>query len=126
MPFLDYKIHRSKSYKIPPLKKFQNGIRRISRIVRSYKIADLQGVLMAHKKTLELEKIQLTKNHRFGMISTLPTTDVTSSIDEKALSGIEFKTNLILDYIIKQSNEIDSLKKEVRSLRINRHRNRKE
>ena len=56
LPYLDYKIYRSKFFKLPPLLKFQNGIRRISRIVQSYKINDLQGFLRAHQQKLQEEK----------------------------------------------------------------------
>jgi hypothetical protein len=41
IPYCDYKLHRNKNLVWSPLEKFQHGIMRISRIVKSYKSSAL-------------------------------------------------------------------------------------
>jgi CRP-like cAMP-binding protein len=38
LPYLDYKLYRSTVFKIKPLRKLQQGVRRIMRILQSYKL----------------------------------------------------------------------------------------
>ena len=113
LPFLDYKIHRSKSFNIKPKTKFRNGIKRITRIVKSYKIDDLQGLLMAHRRKLQDEKAKAEMIKR----------DPIRPDKSPALLGIpneltETKVDMILDFITKQSDQIDELQNEVRKLRL--------
>lgn len=120
LPYLDYKIFRSKFYKLPPLLKFQNGIRRIARIVQSYKINDLQGFLKAHQKNLQEEKAKAA-DRRKGL-STLDKSETLlgvrpSGVEIKQMESIELKLNLMMDYIVKQSNQMDKMQKELRFLR---------
>lgn len=37
LPYLDYKLYRSNLFYISPIRKFQQGVRRIMRIMQSYK-----------------------------------------------------------------------------------------
>lgn len=49
LPYCDYKLHRGSNVEEKPIEKFQNGIHRIIRIVKSYK---------ANKFTDLLKKVQ--------------------------------------------------------------------
>lgn len=101
------------------MKKFQNGIRRLIRIVRSQKINDLQGFLRKHIDTVKEEKrktvrTNVTASLAPGKTSSRPTS---GKVDAKSLSNLEFKMNLMMDYVIKQSNQMDELQRELKQLR---------
>ena len=113
LPFLDYKMYRSKLYNIKPIQKFQNGIRRISRIIKSYQINDLQGLLMAHRKRLNVDKEEKQKKRSL----LLQQQRNCIAFNDENGSMADFKINAILDIVSKQSNQIDTLQKEIKKLR---------
>jgi CRP-like cAMP-binding protein len=120
LPYLDYKIYRSKFYRFSPLLKFQNGIRRIIRIVHSYKINDLQGFLISHQKKLQEEKAK-NADRRNGVSNLDKNASLSgfrpSGVEIKQMESIELKINLMMDYIVKQSNQMDKMQKELKILR---------
>lgn len=112
LPYLDYKIHRSKNYKIPPIQKFQNGIRRISRIAQSYKINDLQGFLMAHQKQVHSEN----QGKSEPLASAIQKRESQNSLYNEN-NSLELRVNIMMDFLVKQSSKMDKMYKEIKKLR---------
>lgn len=115
LPFLDYKMHRSKSNKMKPHIKLQKGLKRIVRIVRSYKIDDFQGLLMAHRDQLVEEKNKKAASRR-------PTANAEqrSGIIQQAEDGNmnNIKINTILEMVWQQSNKIEALQKSLKRIQL--------
>ena len=115
LPFLDYKMNRRKSSKMSPFKKFQIGMRRICRIVRSYKINDIQGLLMAHRD-------QLAEQKRIAEAKLRPTTAImmrgSYNHEDQEPGGLgNMKLNTILDLVSQQHSQIKIMRKEIKKLR---------
>jgi CRP-like cAMP-binding protein len=115
LPYCDYKLHRGKNYAIPPMKKFQNGIRRLIRIVRSQKINDLQGFLRKHIDTVKEEKKKESKSNAFGdaLKESASPQPGSTTFDSQAFNTVEYRVNLLYDFILKQTNQLENLQKEV-------------
>ena len=62
LPYWDYKLQRGKDWNISPIEKFQNGINRIIRIVKSYKATTFTNVLKKVQDHIKRERnIKLRK-----------------------------------------------------------------
>mmetsp|Transcript_310 Transcript_310/g.278 ORF Transcript_310/g.278 Transcript_310/m.278 type:complete len:116 (+) Transcript_310:424-771(+) len=90
--------------------KFQNGIKRITKIVRSYKIDDIQGLLIGHRKML-LD----TKKKHANTMKAKQSEQLRFIKDEAAMTNV--KINTILELVTKQSSQISELQKEIKKLR---------
>lgn len=111
LPFLDYRMYRTKTSNMTAKQKFRIGVRRIVKIVRSYKIDDFQGLLTAHKTML---KKQRELNHASTMRDKQQQ-QLQIIKDETSMTNM--KINTILDIVSKQSDQINSLQKEIKKLR---------
>lgn len=56
LPYWDYKFHRGKDWDISPIEKFQNGINRIIRIVKSYKASTFTNLLKKVQDRIKKER----------------------------------------------------------------------
>lgn len=56
LPYCDYKLHRNRNLDMSPLEKFRAGIRRIMRIVKSYKSSALTELLQKVAEKVKEEK----------------------------------------------------------------------
>ncbi|CAI2372437.1 unnamed protein product [Moneuplotes crassus] len=110
LPFLDYRIYRTKKSNMTAKQKFQNGIKRITKIVRSYKIDDIQGLLIGHRKML----LDRKKKHANTM-KAKQSEQLRFIKDEAAMTNV--KINTILELVTKQSSQISELQKEIKKLR---------
>ena len=56
LPYCDYKFHRGKEWNISPIEKFQNGINRIIRIIKSYKANTFTDLLKKVQEKIKEER----------------------------------------------------------------------
>ena len=56
LPYWDYKVHRNKNLQMKPTEKFRYGIRRIIRIIKSYKSTSLTDLLEQVRQKIKEEK----------------------------------------------------------------------
>ncbi|CAI2372401.1 unnamed protein product [Moneuplotes crassus] len=110
LPFLDYRMYRTKKMSTTPKQKFKNGISRILKIVKSYKINDFQGLLMGHRKML----LENKKKHA-NSLKAKQSEQLRFIKDETAMTNV--KMNTILEMVSRQTDHVCDLQKEIKRLR---------
>ncbi|CAI2361123.1 unnamed protein product [Moneuplotes crassus] len=119
LPYCDYKFYRSGHSEMTPLKKFQLGIRRIMRIVKSYQsnrlIAILQMIQSNNKKTL---KIKQNKKEEIMLRKQSIRTNQTLKSDqkqEKKLILLSSKINMLMRVVDEQTKMMHEMRNDLKA-----------
>lgn len=72
LPYCDYKLHRGSEWEITPIEKFQNGINRIIRIVKSYKANTFTDLLKKVQEKVKNDRNEKNKKWRDKAIKVTP------------------------------------------------------
>jgi hypothetical protein len=72
LPYCDYKMHRGKDWEISPIEKFQHGINRIIRIVKSYKANTLTDLLKKVQEQVKKDRVEKNKQWKTKAMKIVP------------------------------------------------------
>lgn len=72
LPFCDYKLYRTKNNDIKPIEKFKNGVKRIMRILNSYKTSAFTDLLKKIQEQMQEEKREKEKNQKKKVLFAKP------------------------------------------------------
>lgn len=108
LPYCDYKLHRNNSLVITPLEKFKNGIKRILRIVRSYKSSALTDLLMDVQKLVR-SKQKIREQKRKDMILKGNNLNPEQR-NEQAVMMLTKKVDDLTEIVKEQREEINMMK----------------
>lgn len=74
LPYCDYKLYRNKHLKMRPLEKFQYGVKRIIRIVKSYRSSAFSDLMEKVREKIKLEKKNKESRRRSTILRSVPLT----------------------------------------------------
>lgn len=72
LPYCDYKLHRGNGNDITGLEKFQNGINRIMRIIKSYKASTFTDLLNKVQEQVKKDRSEKLKRWRMRSLKSQP------------------------------------------------------
>lgn len=112
LPYCDYKLHRGQEWDISPIEKFQNGIHRIIRIVKSYKANTFTDLLKKVQEKVKQERDQKMKKWRMKTLKTQPQ-NFEDKV-EKMMLEQQHQIELLTDLVKSQNKSIISIQKHHR------------
>lgn len=74
LPYCDYKVHRNKNLEMKPIEKFRHGIRRIMRIVTSYKSTALTDLMEQVREQIKQQKNLKESKRKSIVLKSVPLT----------------------------------------------------
>lgn len=72
LPYCDYKLHRNNKNGVKPIVKLRNGIKRIIRIMKSYKSSAFTDILSSVQEHVQEERIEKEKNKLKKVMNAKP------------------------------------------------------
>ena len=108
LPYCDYKMYRTRNTTIKPIQKFQYGIHRIMRIVKSYQSSGITDVLKKVRDQIEKEKHDAERNKRRVIMRSVPKTK--EGRNEQTLLKLDNKMDMVINIIKNQNNIIEKFK----------------
>lgn len=112
LPYCDYKLHRNRSLNMNPIQKFRLGIKRIMRIVKSYKSTALTEFLQKVVEKVKEDKIT-NENKRKNRLRRRSQQLTPEERTEQSLIALTEKVERLNDTIEKQNDMILNLQKEL-------------
>jgi CRP-like cAMP-binding protein len=111
LPYWDYKLHRNRNLDMLPIEKFRAGIKRIVRIVKSYKSSALTDLLKQVAEKVKHDKKQKENKRK----KILKHSSQLSPIErnEQSIIALTEKVERLRDVIEDQSEMIKTLKEEL-------------
>ncbi|CAI2363764.1 unnamed protein product [Moneuplotes crassus] len=119
LPYCDYKFYRSGHSQMTPLKKFQLGIKRIMRIVKSYKSNKLINILQCiQSKNKENLKLQQNKKEEILLRKQSIRSNQTLKSDqkqEKKLTLLSSKINILMRIVDEQTKMMHEMRNDLKT-----------
>ncbi|CAI2361263.1 unnamed protein product [Moneuplotes crassus] len=109
LPYCDYKLHRGIDWDITPIQKFQNGINRIIRIVKSYKSNTFTNLLKKVQDRIKKERNLKIKRVKNKIIKANPQNFEEKM--EKLILEQSIQLQKLTEIVTKQTTEITKLQK---------------
>jgi hypothetical protein len=108
VPSCDYKLHRGSNLELKPIQKFQNGINRIIRILKSYKSSSFTDLLTKVQEQVKKERNNKIKRQKSKVKHKNPQT-FEERVEQNMLEQSE-QIQQLISMVTKQTGLINGLR----------------
>ena len=111
LPYCDYKLYRNKHLDMTPIEKFRSGVKRIMRIVKSYKSSAFADLMEKIREKIKQDKSKKETRRRSAIMRNVPMTPEERT--QQILIDLVGKVENLKDKIEKQDKVITALKDDI-------------
>lgn len=115
LPYCDYKLYRNKHLNMTPIEKLRYGIKRIIRIVKSYRSSAFSDLMEKVREKIRKEKDTKESRRRSYILRSVPLTPEERT--QQILIDLVSKVEFLKDKVVKQEELMVDLRKKIRELK---------